>query len=53
VETPLITSARGWFGRPAPGITAGEPEILGSGPSFAADLLSALEARALWGRYGL
>jgi len=53
VETPLITSARGWFGRPAPGITAGEPEILGRGPSFAADLLSALEARALWGRYGL
>lgn len=53
VETPLITSARGLFGRPAPGIAAGDLEFLSNGPSFAADLLSALEARALWGRYGL
>jgi serine protease SohB len=53
VETPLITSARGLFGRPAAGISARDPEFPWEGPSFAADLLSALEARALWGRYGL
>jgi serine protease SohB len=49
VVTPLIAAERGLFGRRAPGINpdAAEP------PSLAEDVVSALEARALWARYGL
>jgi serine protease SohB len=43
VYTPLITAERGLLGRRAVG--------LGSG--LAEDMISALEARALWARYGL
>jgi serine protease SohB len=53
VETPLITSARGLLGRPSPGIAARGPDLSWSEPSFAADVLSTLETRALWARYGL
>jgi signal peptide peptidase SppA len=53
VRTPLVTSARGLFGRPAPGVGVGDFASLWSGPSFAEELVSALEARALWARYGL
>ena len=53
VRTPLVTSARGLFGRPAPGVGAGDFASLWSRPSFAEELVSALEARALWARYGL
>jgi serine protease SohB len=53
VETPLITGARGWLGRPTPGIAAGYPELSSGEPSFAADVVSTLETRALWARYGL
>jgi serine protease SohB len=49
VATPLIAAERGLFGRRAPGIGAGEAAL----PSLAEDLVSALEARALWARYGL
>jgi len=50
VVTPLIAD-RGLFGRRTPGIDAGGGpyERLG----LAEDIISALEARALWARYGL
>jgi serine protease SohB len=47
VLTPLITAERGLFGRRAVGIGP-----LG-GLGLAEDMISALEARALWARYGL
>jgi serine protease SohB len=49
VVTPLISAPRGWFGRVQPGVL--EPLLGGS--SFAEDIVSTFEARALWGRYGL
>jgi serine protease SohB len=57
VVTPLISAERGWLGRRLPGIgglggTGGNHgELLQAG--LTADLISALEARALWARYGL
>jgi serine protease SohB len=48
VATPLISAERGWFGRRVPGVWRGEVPA-----GLAEDLISALEARALWGRYGL
>ncbi len=48
VVTPLISAERGWFGRRLPGVWRGEVPA-----GLAEDLISALEARALWGRYGL
>jgi signal peptide peptidase SppA len=53
VRTPLITSARGLFARPMPGVDAGDIASLWTRPSLADELVSALEARALWARYGL
>jgi serine protease SohB len=51
VATPLISAERGLFGRRLPGIgsalNADEPAGL------AESIVSALEARALWARYGL
>ena len=49
VVTPLISADRGWFGRRVPGVARNELTQLG----LAEDLISALEARALWARYGL
>jgi signal peptide peptidase SppA len=51
VMTPLIAAERSLFGRRLPGV--GALDALAQHPGFAADLVSALEARALWGRYGL
>jgi serine protease SohB len=51
VRTPLIAADRGLFGRRIPGIGSLEAALRQDG--FAADLISALEARALWSRYGL
>ncbi|HEY1475187.1 MAG TPA: S49 family peptidase [Pseudolabrys sp.] len=51
VHTPLISEGRGLFGRKIPGL--GSLEALARQPGLAADLISALEARALWSRYGL
>jgi serine protease SohB len=53
VRTPLVTSTRGLLARPAPGVWASDLGDLWSRPSFAEELVSALEARALWARYGL
>jgi len=53
VLTPLIAADRGWFGRALPAAgRAGVDELL-SRPGFAEDIVSAIEARALWARYGL
>ena len=63
VVTPLIGAERGWLGRRVPGVGLGRGELpqigagfatgLGFGTGLAEDLISALEARALWARYGL
>src|SRR5262249_45725271 len=50
VETPLVSPGRGLFGRTTPGV--GLEQLLDR-PGLADDLVSALEARALWARYGL
>ena len=57
VRLKLVTPPRGWFrlgGSPgAPGSHMGWPSgLLASGPTLAEDAISALEARALWARYG-
>jgi len=58
VRTPLISSERGWFGRRVQGIHG----IQGIGsqmgdvwtlPGLADELISAVEARAIWARFGL
>ena len=51
VRMPLISEGRGFFSRRIPGL--GSLEALARQPGLAADLLSALEERAVWGRYGL
>jgi ClpP class serine protease len=51
VVTPLVSAERGWLGRRVPGVSAGHGEVLQAG--LAEDLISALEARAIWARYGL
>jgi serine protease SohB len=50
--TPLISAERGWFGRRTPGV-AGGALLHGISGGFAEDLISALEARAVWARFGL
>jgi serine protease SohB len=52
VVTPLVSEARGLFGRRVPGIEAGLAGLL-NGPGLAEDVISALEAQAMWARYGL
>jgi serine protease SohB len=52
VRTPLIVE-RGLFGRRMPGVSGGVPGLLRNDPSLAEDMVSTLEARALWSRYGL
>jgi serine protease SohB len=51
VVTPLISPSRGWFGRVQPAVASLDPLMLR--PGLAEELISALEARALWARYGL
>ena len=51
LRTPLISAERSFFGRKLQGI--GLAQALAGPPAFADDLMSALETRALWGRYGL
>lgn len=54
VVTPLVSAERGWLGRRIPGVAGavgGGNELLHGG--LAADIISALEARAIWARYGL
>jgi len=51
VRTPLIAAERSLFGRKLPGI--GTLDALTQQGGLADDLVSALETRALWSRYGL
>jgi serine protease SohB len=51
VRTPLIAADRGLFGRMIPRL--GSLDALARQDGLGADLMSALEARALWSRYGL
>ena len=60
VATPLIAAERSLFGRVRPGIGIGPDDIgpggfsaLSHGAELAGGIISALEARALWARYGL
>jgi serine protease SohB len=50
VVTPLVSAERGWLGRRVPGV-GGSLGLLQGG--LAEDLISTLEARAMWARYGL
>jgi len=52
VLLPLVAPDRTFFGRRLRGI-ASELDLLAGPPSWAEDMVSALEARALWSRYGL
>jgi serine protease SohB len=45
VETPLIAPSASWFSKKTPGVSLES--------DWAATLISALEARAMWSRYGL
>jgi serine protease SohB len=49
VVTPLVSAERGWLGRRVAGVAGADLSQAG----LAEDLISALEARALWARYGL
>src|SRR5215471_21438750 len=51
VHTPLISAERSLFGRRLPGV--GLVDAFAGRAGLADDLISALEVRALWGRYGL
>src|SRR5215813_6480125 len=51
VHTPLISAERSLFGRRLPGVSL--TDVATRQPGLADDLISALEIRALWGRYGL
>jgi serine protease SohB len=53
VQTPLITGPRSLLGRAAPGIAEAVRPGLSGRPTFAEDMLSTMEARALWARFGL
>jgi serine protease SohB len=51
VKTPLIAADRNWLGRMTPGV--GAIDRLARRPDLAEEIVSAVEARALWSRYGL
>jgi hypothetical protein len=48
-----VAPARGWFGRVQPGVAPSDITGLPRAADFAEEIISALEARALWARYGL
>jgi serine protease SohB len=50
VRTPLVDAGRGLLGRRIPGV--GRLEGLTAGRGLGDDLVSSLEARAWWSRYG-
>jgi serine protease SohB len=52
VKMPLVAVERGLFGRRIPGLDSWAQELR-DGSALAGDILSAIEARAWWARYGL
>jgi serine protease SohB len=52
VETPLVVAKTNWLGRASPGIGARLGDPLDR-PGLTDELISSLEARAIWARYGL
>jgi serine protease SohB len=53
VRIPLVAPERSLFGRPRPGIAADGLDRLLQRVDLAEDIVSALEARTMWARYGL
>jgi hypothetical protein len=53
VATPLISADRSLLGRARPGIDLAGAGALTLGSELAGEMMSAIEARALWARYGL
>ena len=53
VVTPMITAERGFLGRRILGVARSDAMQAVAGLGLAEDLISALEARAIWARYGL
>ena len=53
VVTPLVSAERGLLGRRVFGVGRGDVTPMGDQVGLAEDLISALEARAIWARYGL
>ncbi len=51
VYSPLISAERSLLGRRLPGVNFADAIV--RYPGLADDLISALEVRAIWGRYGL
>ena len=51
VATPLISPPRSWLGRPQAGVAL--LQQLSHQNGFAQEMISALEERAIWSRYGL
>ena len=51
VATPLISPPRSWLGRPQAGVAL--LQQLSQQNGFAREMISALEERAIWSRYGL
>ena len=52
VATPLVSAERGWFRRRVGGIAASIDDAWDR-PGLAENVVSAIEARALWARFGL
>jgi serine protease SohB len=52
VVTPLITAERGFLGRRILGVARNDVTQAVGGLGLAEDVISALEARAIWARYG-
>jgi serine protease SohB len=53
VFTPLMAAERSFFGRRTPGLEGAGLEGLWQRSNWAEEIVSAIEARALWARYGL
>jgi serine protease SohB len=53
VSTPLVTPERSLFGRPRSGLNADGLDRFLQSSGLAEDVVSALEARTMWARYGL
>jgi serine protease SohB len=51
--TPVVSAERGWLGRRLLGAAGDAAFAAPAGMALAEDLISALEARAIWARYGL